>query len=352
VFPQMISVRSTGKAVVKRALPYLCRYLGMNAALRAARSKLLLILSYHGVVRDEHYTCVHSEYTVSLKTFREQMAILSRYFRPVSVSDVADWWTGKADLPKHPVLVTFDDGYMNNLTNAAPVLLEFGVPAVIHVCTGYIDKARILWIVEIYRRILEWPKSTIPMPGAEADRKVNGPIERKLVADLVRQACKRLPNEECKRYLSRLREIDSPESDVRDQEVFGFLSWDAVRTLKKKGFDIGSHTVEHPILTRIPEQSLDQELRVSKLVIEQQTGGGCRCFAYPNGKEEDISKAVTERVERAGYEFAFTTIEQFCSRIGSRFELGRISIPGGLSVNSFHARVSGVHTLVKRHMGW
>jgi len=346
----MISATSARTVVVRHALPYLCRYLGVNAALRAAQSKRLLVLSYHGVVCDEDYTCVHSDYTVGLKTFREQMAILSCYFQPITVSDLADWWAGKAELPRHSVLVTFDDGYMNNLTNAAPVLLQYGVPAVIHVCTGYIDKTRILWILEIYRRVLEWPKSTIPMPGSEVDKRVDDPVERKLVASSVRQACKSLPLEECERYLNRLREIDSPESDGRDQEVFGFLSWDAVRTLKKKGFEIGSHTIEHPILTRIPEEGLDQELRGSKLAIEEQIGGNCRCFAYPNGKEEDISKTITERVEQAGYDFAFTTMEQFCSRSESPFQLGRISIPGGLSVNGFHARLSGAHALLKRHI--
>lgn len=344
----MSSATSARTVIARHALPYLCRYLGVNAALRAARSESLLILSYHGVVRDEHYTCIHSDYTVGLKAFREQMAILGRYYHPISVSDLADWWTGKAGLPKHPVLVTFDDGYMNNLTNAAPVLLEFGVPAVIHVCTGYIDKARILWILEIYRRILQWPKSTIPMPGSEVDRQVEDPAERKQVAYSVRQECKRLPLGECERYLNRLREINSPESDRPDQEVLGFLSWDAVRSLKNKGFEIGSHTIEHPILTRIPEQRLDQELRASKSVIEQQTGANCRCFAYPNGEEEDISKTVSERVRQAGYDFAFTTIEQFCSRTESRFELGRISIPGDLNVNAFHARLSGAHAVLKR----
>jgi len=342
---------SVRTVVSRHTLPYLFRYLGVNAALRAAQSKQLLVLSYHGVVRDEHYTCVHSDYTVGLKVFREQMEILAQYFHPISVSDLADWWTREAELPKRPVLVTFDDGYMNNLTNAAPVLLHFGIPAVIHVCTGYIDKARILWILEIYRRVLQWPKSTVPMPGSEADRRVEDPIERKLVANSVRQACKKLPHEECERYLNRLRQVDSLESNVRDDEVFGFLSWEAVRTLKNKGFEIGSHTVEHPILTRIPEQSLDGELRGSKLVIEEQIGGNCRCFAYPNGEAEDISKVITERVEQAGYDFAFTTSEQFCSRSESRFELGRISVPGDLSVNAFHARVSGVHALLKRHVG-
>jgi peptidoglycan/xylan/chitin deacetylase (PgdA/CDA1 family) len=349
---QLISGTSARTVVSDHALPYLCRYLGVNAAIRAAQQRRLLVLCYHGVVSDENYNPLHSDYTVSLKTFTEQMEILGRYFQPIAASDLADWWSGKADLPRRPVLLTLDDGYVNNLTNAAPVLLRCGVPALIHICTGYINSERILWILEIFRRVLHWPRATVPMPGSEPDRTLDGPRERVQLASWVRQACKRLPHEECELYLDRLREIEAPKSDERDQEVFRFLSWDQVRKLQNMGFEIGSHTREHPILTRISEQRVDEELRASKLTIEEQVGGSCRFFAYPDGAEEDISSAIIKRVECAGYHFAFTTIGQFCSRNESPFHLGRISIPGNLSPMAFHNRVSGFHSLVKRYLAW
>jgi len=345
----MTSALSARTIVADHALPYLCKYLGVNAAFRAAQQKRLLVLCYHGVVSDRHYSPVHSAYTVSLKTFREQMAILGRYFKPIAVSDLAAWRTGKAALPRNPVLVTFDDGYRTNLTNAAPVLLHYGIPAVIHISTGYISRERILWILEIYRRVLRWPQTTVPMPGSEAERKLDDPHQRLLVASWVRQACKRLPHEECERYLNRLREVSTAEPDECEQEVFGFLSWEEVRTLRKQGFEIGSHTAEHPILTRIPGERVDQELRASKRTIEEQVGANCRCFAYPNGGEADISQDTAERVKQAGYDFAFTTIGKLCSRHENSFELGRISIPGNLTPTAFHNRVSGFHNLLKRY---
>jgi peptidoglycan/xylan/chitin deacetylase (PgdA/CDA1 family) len=348
--PNMMPSLSARTVLSDHALPYLCRYLGVNAALRAAQQKQLLVLSYHGVVSDGHYDPVHSDYTVSVSDFRQQMEILARYFRPITVSDLEDWWRGKAVLPRHSVLVTFDDGYRNNLINAAPVLLHFGVPALIHICTGYINQERILWMLDIHRRVLHWPKDTIPVPGSEIEKRLDDPRQRVPLASWVRQACKRLPHEECERYLNRLRETEIPESDAHDEEVFRFLSWDEVRTLQSKGFEIGSHTREHPILTRIPGTRADQELRASKLTIEEQTGSECRCFAYPNGGEEEVSKAITERVGQAGYRFAFTTMGQFCSRNESPFELGRISIPGNLSPTAFHNRISGFHDLLKRYM--
>lgn len=346
---QMISISSPRKVVADHALPYLCQYLGVNAAFRAAQQKRLLILCYHSVVSDQHYSPLDSDYAIGLKAFRAQMEILAHYFQPITVSDLAGWRAEKGVSLRNPVLVTFDDGYRNNLTNAAPVLLQYGIPAVIHVSTGYINRERMLWIFEIYRRILRWPEATVPMPGSEADKKLDDPQQRLLTASRVRQACKRLPHQECESYLNRLREVSTPELEECEQEVFDFLSWDEVRTLRRQGFEIGSHTVEHPILTRVPGPRADQELHASKRAIEEQVGTNCRCFAYPNGGEADISQDTEERVKRAGYDFAFTTVGKFCSRDENAFELGRICIPGNLTPIAFHARISGFHNMLKRY---
>jgi peptidoglycan/xylan/chitin deacetylase (PgdA/CDA1 family) len=109
--------------------------------------------------------------------------------------------------------------------------------------------------------------------------------------------------------------------------------------------------VEHPILTRISRDRVDHELRASKLAIEEQIGGVCRCFAYPNGAEPDISSAIAGRVQEAGYDFAFTTLGGFCSKDENRFELGRICIPGDLSPAAFHNRISGCYSFLKQYIG-
>jgi len=77
-----------------------------------------------------------------------------------------------------------------------------------------------------------------------------------------------------------------------------------IERLHKKGFQIGSHTLTHALLTRIPLEEAKYEIEESKAEIEMITGK-CDWFCYPRGYyNEDIIKLVKE----AGYKYARTTL--------------------------------------------
>jgi peptidoglycan/xylan/chitin deacetylase (PgdA/CDA1 family) len=163
-------------------------------------------------------------------------------------------------------------------------------------------------------------------------------------ADYVREFCKRLTHEGLAHYLEQLRKHPAPPAD---DEVHAFLSWDEVLALKARGFEIGAHTMEHPILTRVTHERLVTELRDSKRAIEQHTGCECAFFAYPNGGAADISPKVAEEVRRAGYQFAFTVSGGLASPDDNPLLIDRIYIPGLRSAADFEARTSGVLSTLK-----
>lgn len=81
------------------------------------------ILSYHGVCADPP-----DEWSVTPTQLRAQMDVLRREFQPVSLQAVVDWLRGGPPLPPRAVAVTFDDGFRDVLTDAAPILRDAGVP--------------------------------------------------------------------------------------------------------------------------------------------------------------------------------------------------------------------------------
>ena len=68
-------------------------------------------------------------------------------------------------LPPRPLLVTFDDGYRNNLTYAVPELEEQGIPAIFHVATGYIGATGYFGPTRSRMRVLQWTQPCLPLPG-------------------------------------------------------------------------------------------------------------------------------------------------------------------------------------------
>ena len=78
--------------------------------------------------------------TVPTALFAEQMALLGELgYVPVSLDAVRDHYLHGAPLPPGAVLITFDDGYRDNLENAVPVLQQHGYPAVVFVPIAFLD---------------------------------------------------------------------------------------------------------------------------------------------------------------------------------------------------------------------
>ena len=81
-----------------------------------------------------------------------------------------------------------------------------------------------------------------------------------------------------------------------------------VRTLHAKGFSIGAHTVNHPILTLCSEREARDEIATAQELLSSLTGSKVRGFAYPNGRPaQDFNERHVRLVKEAGYEYAVTT---------------------------------------------
>jgi peptidoglycan/xylan/chitin deacetylase (PgdA/CDA1 family) len=125
------------------------------------------------------------------------------------------------------------------------------------------------------------------------------------------------------------------------------MTWDEVRALRAQGFEIGSHTVSHPILTRIPQGKLETELTESKRTIERELNAPCEAIAYPNGGPADVSETVFAAARLAGYRLGFTVSERHSPPGEDGLSISRICIQGHLPASSFSHRVDGVERLLR-----
>lgn len=341
--------RSALPGIGKTMLPFAGKYLFLNRVVKMRHLHDPIVLCYHSVVPDEiaedplQYGCLVSE-----SEFADQMSLLAQTTTPISLSQFQEWFYHGNSLPLNPVLVTFDDGYRNNLHHAVPILLQYGIPATFFLTAAHIGQNRLLWPTEVYRAILYWPSSKVPMPDGSYFTVASNEMQKRVaLAGWVREFCKSLSEDAKSQYLVRLRERAFPELTPDDAEMFGFLSWDEVIKMQTLGFDLGSHTVDHCVLTRVDGVRLRHELQSSKDHIEQVLQRSCASLAYPNGGLEDCSAEVFSAAEDAGYKLGFTTKPGACTRQNSALALNRICIPGKLSRLGFESRISGLHGFLK-----
>ncbi|HEX6813165.1 MAG TPA: polysaccharide deacetylase family protein [Planctomycetota bacterium] len=334
--------------MLKQLLLAATRFCGLQAFARWHNRDRLLVLCYHGVVTGDR---TEDQYlyrnTVSAREFAAHLDAVVARFHVVTASDVLAWVGGRAPLPPRALLLTFDDGYRNNLTVAAPLLAERGLSALVSVSTDYIDSDRMLWAMELDLRLRHWSLPTIPLPDGTVVPLPAAPAARDALSADVRRRCKQLPDAQRRRYLFDLfGDRPLPEPARLDDELWRFLTWDEVRALRAAGMEIASHTCSHPILSRLEPADLAHELVASRLRIEQELGGQCTMLVYPNGGADDVSPTVLKAVAAAGYRLAFSLTEQRNSRRPEPLAIDRIGIPGHVGLEPFHYRASGLRNLL------
>ena len=339
------------RRLMKQSLFGLTHYSGLNRLARSLARDWLLVVGYHAVVADD---TPPDDYrlrsAISRRDLARQLESLARDFTPVSVDDVERWVGGHDSLPPSAMLVTFDDGYRNNLDLAAPELARVGVPGLVAVATDLIGSDALMWTHELDERVLQWPGGELPVPGGGAATVSAGAPARMRLAARIRAECKLLSTDDRQRYLDSLRDRPVHLSEWQHQ-LYDFMSWDEVRSIQQSGWTIGSHTMTHPILSRLHERAVRAELTGSKHRIEQETGRECLSLVYPNGGLQDVTDDVIRIGRDVGYRLGFLLTGRAFNPSppeSAPLRLDRVALSGQISSLGVAFRTSGLMRLRPR----
>lgn len=261
----------------------------------------LCVLNYHRVLAEPD-PLFDDEPTV--ETFRWQMRLLSRYFNVLSLPEaIAKLAAGR--LPARAVCITFDDGYRSVHDLALPVLNEFGLPATVFVSTAYLDSGA-MWNETIADAVRRLPDGTADLSGAGIGigaRELRSAEDRRHLLNELTAHAKYLPPAERLALTERLTALVG--GGGADSLM---LTPEMIRTMAARRFEIGAHTVSHPILTSLNDDAARHEIEQCKRDLEAITGTPVRYFAYPNGKVgKDFDERHKEMVRAAGFAAAFST---------------------------------------------
>jgi peptidoglycan/xylan/chitin deacetylase (PgdA/CDA1 family) len=215
--------------------------------------------------------------------FDEQMAQLGQLgYTVVDLDAVIDHYTTGASLPERAVLITFDDGYRDNLLNAAPVLQRHGYPAVQFVPIAYVGDRQ-------------------PLPHEEhlAAHGVHNPT----------------------------------------------VDWGEMAELEAMGVRIESHGISHRPLADLELDEAAREITISKLRLEEKLGRPVRAFSYVKGSEAHYKQVHLSLVRQAGYDVAFTAVSGANSPASDPLELRRYNVEP-YSARTFELVLAGACDLI------
>jgi peptidoglycan/xylan/chitin deacetylase (PgdA/CDA1 family) len=290
------------------------------AASAPLRRRGCFVLTYHRVG-----TNPYGFKSVPTNAFRDQMRWLRDNCTVIHPDQLRDSVSiGATRRP--PVLVTFDDAYLDYYSDAYPILHDFRIPAVNFASTHYTDTGEMFWwdVVDVAVDRTRQTSMTLPW-GEHQAVTLDGQGRRWLKAES-RRHIKSRPDAERSDTMGAL--FDALRVQPRDLECQRqVMNWDEIRAVTELT-TIGAHTHTHPLMSRISEARQVQELRTCRDRIAVETGSTTRLFAYPSG---DYTAGVKSVLRSLDFEMAFTT-ERGVNGPGTDWMAVR-RIPGGESTD-------------------
>lgn len=230
---------------------------------------------------------------------------LRKGYRFLSMDDFRGIFLEKRTVNEKLCLVTLDDGWKGNL-NLLPVIEKYHVPITIFVTTEPVDSGNYWWEFITKER------------GRKEMIKFKELPYIKFYSELA----------EAKKILSLSR------SSINQNDL--------EQLAKHPLVSIHSHTVNHPILTSIPNDVLDMELRESQEKLEEVTGNSVYAFSYPNGSFSDREMNAAKKY----YDLAFTTEQRHISLEDDPYKLPRVALTGAYYKDLL--KIWGVWPYIKR----
>ena len=271
-----------------------------RAADRIGGEPAFQILTYHRVNDDDDPFLP----AVPTQVFKAQIRHISKTYTVLPVDALVDCMN-RGRLPRNAIAITFDDGYRDNLTHAAPIVARHGVPATIFLATGYIASTSRPWFDEVAVAFKTTRVTMARMPWGSLE--LHTQVDRLATLNQAWAWLKSLPEDEFDEGFHRILEALAPyHSTPNGHGANGMLDWDDVKVIAGLGFSLGAHTVSHPILSRVTTGRARREIEDCRDMIRAATGTAPRAFAYPNGAPADYTDDVLRLVRQAGFTCAVT----------------------------------------------
>jgi peptidoglycan/xylan/chitin deacetylase (PgdA/CDA1 family) len=289
----------------------------------------LLIMIYHRVLAAPDPL---RSRTVNAREFAAQMDLVASCFNLLPLSEALGRLESRS-LPARALSVTFDDGYADNLTVAAPIMRERGIRPTVFVATAYLDGGLMFndAITEAVRAapdrmdLNDLGLGLLEMPDVLSRRAAI----RRLVGEL-----KYRPADERRALATEIfrRAGATPPRDL-------MLTTPQLRSLRDAGVEIGAHTATHPILARLSPEAAREDIARSQIVLEGILGDPVSLFAYPNGRPgEDYDARHVAMVRELGFAAALSTSWGATHAGSDRFQLPRVA-PWDTSARRYAARL-------------
>jgi len=294
------------------------------------------ILCYHRVAaldRDPQLLAV------SPRRFAEQLDVLRRRHH---IARLSEWLAEPGPRHRRSIILTFDDGYADNLHEALPLLRAADCPATMFVASGKIGDETEFWWDELERLLLSpasLPKIlSLTIGGRNYAWRLNSQSDEVQAGGNWNVLLAQEPSPRQTAYLALCALLPTADAAERSEILAKMRRWAALsragrpshRPLSRSELcdlssdaliEIGAHSVNHSSLAALPVDAQRFEIGESKAALERLIGKPVTTFSYPFGTRADYSAETIRLVREAGFACARANHPATAFRGGERYAM-------------------------------
>lgn len=321
----------------------------------------LAVLTYHGVL-PRGYRPIDAGFDGNLidaETFRRQLTVLKKNYTVISPEEFLAWCEDRETLPPRAVLLTCDDGLLNNLTDMLPVLRQEEAKCLFFVTGASAGESRsTLWYEDLF--LIFFCARAGHFEISCGGFTISGELlEKEKRRAIWWNAVKRLSQVDAATRDSFLQKIRTTlgaeptqiQNNPAQERRFGLLVRDELRALADAGMTIGAHTMTHPMLSQCSPEIAKVEISESRTCLESALQRPVWATAYPFGGRESVTPQILSFAKDAGYKAAFMNFGGGLGTPLPLFSLPRIHVTAEMSLAELEANVSGFYATLQRYAG-
>lgn len=271
----------------------------INYASRMEKNKLTILL-FHGVIEKQvkevrNYNRKHLE----ANYFRQVILQLKKKGTAISMDDLIGYKNGEFTLPEYPFIITFDDGFANNLYVSAPILNELNVPATFYISTKFIEENAMSWIDRIELLIENTAEGELQLPWNNSAKSFSNKENKIELLDEIRKFVKSDKTINIDAFVTNLYNQLSTKEIFESRDPLDLkMNWKEVQKLDSNPlFTIGGHTHNHKILSFLSKEELNFEVNHCLKLIKNKGKIDTIHFSYPEGQVKHYNDDVIKKLK-------------------------------------------------------
>jgi peptidoglycan/xylan/chitin deacetylase (PgdA/CDA1 family) len=267
---------------------------------------------------------------VSPQNFYEQVDFIKRNYHLLSIDEFDYIIEKRKKFPKHSFILTFDDGYADNLYEALPILECLNTQALFFIATATLGTKQEFWWDDLERIFLEYHQD----------------FPTKIKLSIVGKSYDFLTNsyENIHKSYRQLHRIIKPLSIQDRTEAFAQillqanlekqgrishrpLTWEELKKLaSSSSVAIGCHTHNHVQLSAHSQDEQYQEISTSKQLLEQYLQKKIVHFSYPFGTRSDYGKETMQICKNLNLQYAYANYPEKVKIYSDVFQIPRFLV--------------------------